>query len=734
MFFGGNNGFNFFHPDSIQDNPNVPPVAITAFEKLDTDHPEQGAIAETGISAKSEIALTHKNAIFSIEFAALNYVESHKNRYAYKLEGFNDNWIQLGTRRRATFTNLDPGEYVFRVKGSNNDGVWNEEGASLRIIIRPPWWKTWWAYALYGAIFFGLLYSLRRYEMNRQQFKHRAELEHVQVEKLQELDHLKSRFFANISHEFRTPLTLILAPIEDVLARVDEHISKKDLKLMQRSGQRLLRLINQMLDLAKLEAGKMQLQASDGDIVRFLRAVTMAFESQAARKQIVLRFRAEPERIIVCFDRKKLEDIMHNLLSNALKFTPPQGEITVAVAGGSGSSELSATAPATATVTVSDTGIGIPASHLPHIFDRFYRVEDSSALSKSDDSIKAASLDQIYTTRQEGIGIGLALVKELVELHHGSIQAESEEGKGTTFTISLPLAKAHLKPEEIEASGKLQVASEQVASEQDVIIPSIQDQATSGQQPETSNQEIVLVIEDNDDLRTYLREHLEREYKVMEAGDGEEGVEKALAAIPDLVISDVMMPKKDGYQVCAALKTDEKTSHIPVILLTAKAAAEEKMEGLETGADDYIVKPFNVAELLVRARNLIALRRKLRERFKGQVILKPSEIAVTSKDEAFLNRVLSAIEKHIGEEEFGVEELAGEAAMSRSQIHRKLQALTGRNCGQFILSVRLQRAAELLRQKAATVSEIAYQTGFGSPSYFVSCFKKQFGCTPSEYH
>ncbi len=782
MFFGGMNGVTAFHPDSIKDNPFVPPVVITACKRYNTEDAAGIAIIEKGISARKEVVFSYKDNIISFEFAALSFRNAEQNQYAYKLEGYREQWIQLGTRREATFTNLDPGTYVLRVKGSNNDGVWNEAGAALKIIIIPPWWKTWWAYTLYGVLFIGLLYSLRRYEMNRQQFKHRAELAHWQAErergeaeKLKELDRMKSRFFANLSHEFRTPLTLILGPAEQIEEEITSARMKEKLEIIKKNAQRLLRLINQLLDLSRLESGKMPLRAAPGDLVEFLQGLTMSFASLAERRGIALRFFSREEKLSAYFDRDKMEKIFTNLLSNALKFTPEGGEVSVqlsvsseqlpvtseqssvsghqssvnsdplSVAGGQSSVSIKHTRQKQQNtdhrslntdhcllITVTDTGIGIPQDRLPFIFDRFYQV-DSSA-----------------TREYEGTGIGLALAKELVELHRGTISVSSAEGKGSTFTVCLPLGKDHLKPEEVIAtavssnqysvfsestSGKLQVASEQqvfTPALQESIDPKIQQSTTPSIQP-SGDQPIILIVEDHADLRRYLREQLQPAYRVLEAANGAEGLEAACEAIPDLVISDVMMPKMNGYELCARLKTDERTSHVPVILLTAKAAARDKIAGFETGADDYLAKPFDSQELAARVKNLIAMRRKLRERFKSQVVLKPGEIAITSVDEAFLKKVMAAVEKHLGEEEFDVETLCREVGISRPQLHRKLTALTGQAANELIRTMRLQRAADLLAKNAGTIAEIAYMVGFGSQGYFTKCFQEQYGLTPREY-
>ncbi len=746
LFFLSYNGIVAFHPDSIKDNPFIPPVVITAFKRYNTDDASGVAIEEKGVSAKREISVSYKDNVLSFEFAALNYRNASKSQYAYKLEGFNDNWIQLGTKRDVTFTNLDAGAYTLRVKGSNNDGVWNEEGTSLKIIVTPPWWRTRWAYAAYVMLFGAALYGWRRFELNRVKLRNELKMKNFEAQKLQEMDHMKSRFFANISHEFRTPLTLILGPLEQLHAEQFKGNVKEVYAMMLRNGQRLLRLINQLLDLARLEAGRMTLQARPENIVGFLKGLVLSFASAAERKRIALSISAAEENLVVYFDRDKLEKIVSNLLSNALKFTPDGGRVEVVVASSRENTPLNppsrgdfgiapssqrehntippsrgarGVSPQYVQISVTDTGSGIPKDQLDKIFDRFYQVDASQ------------------TREHEGTGIGLALTKELVELHRGEILVESEAGRGTKFIVRLPLGKAHLKAEEI-ASDQLSVTSEQFAR--------IEDRASSDEQPSlqqsttpsihahmTSDENVILIVEDNADVRTYIRQYLAPTFQVIEAVDGVEGAQMALASIPDLIITDVMMPKRDGNELCRILKTDEKTSHVPIIMLTAKADSESKVHGLETGADDYLIKPFDSKELLARVHNLIKQRRQLRERFSREIVLKPQDIAITPRDEVFLNKVKTVVEKHLSNENFEVEELGKQVGMSRSQLHRKLRALTDQTPSQFVRSMRLARAVELLKQDAGTVAEIAYQVGFGSQAYFTKCFHEQFGCSPKEY-
>ncbi len=706
-----------------------------------------GSFADPASAIKTPV-LAFENNTIRFEFAAPYYDNPSSNRYQFLLEGFEKGWSNWAGETFVDYRHLPEGRYRFRVRARNiYHNIGDEAVFALEIL--PPWYRTWWSYSLLGALVMALLYSFRRYEMNRQQHKHRAELESVAAEKLKELDKLKSDFFANISHEFRTPLTLILGPTEQLLEQNTNGESKK-LTTIRRNAQRLLQLVDQLLDLSKLERGKLKMQAAPGDFVAYLKGLAMSFESLAERKGIELQFVAEPcesqsDRDSqglseTYFDRDKIEKIFTNLLSNAFKFTASGGTVRVAVSlrsdcplrtfplnknghqimhphcqvcireGDKKQPQLCAE------VTITDTGQGIPSEQLPHIFDRFYQVDSSS--------------HRVHG----GSGIGLALVKDMVDLHHGSIVVNSKEGKGTAFTICLPLGKAHLQPDEILTTAvEPHTPVFRDYDQVDEFPEQTLNRAANNKPSASGSGELILLIEDNADVRAYIREQLQKEYTIMEAADGETGIAKAVEVVPDLIISDVMMPKKNGYEVCSTLKTDPRTSHIPIVLLTAKAREREKLTGFETGADAYVLKPFRQQELAVRVRNLIELRRKLRAKYSTATVIKPSEVEATSMDRDFLQRVIAIIEAGMAEEDFTTEALAGEVAMSVSQLNRKLNALIGQPAGKLIRSMRLQRAADLLAQKSGTVAEICYAVGFGEQANFSRAFKKQFGCSPSAY-
>ena len=530
------------------------------------------------------------------------------------------------------------------------------------------------------------------------------------LEKEQAVEKMQSRFFTNITHEFRTPLTLILAPIATMSEKITDPRLSQQLNIMKKNGRRLLTLVNQLLDLSKLESGNLKLNVAPGNIISIIKGVTMSFQSLAESKQIELLVHSEAREPILYFDQDKIEKVLSNLLSNAFKFTAPGGRIQVTVQS-----------PAIAKnkdlkeylqIIVKDTGKGIPAEKVAHIFNRFYQADDS------------------LVREFGGSGIGLALTKEFIDLHHGSIEVFSQETKGTEMVLRLPMGKEHFIAAGINVQDKIE---DSFLQEEENTLPIISgnDDYNEGTAPD-QQKPIVLLIEDNAEVRQYIKEILMEDYTVIQAADGEAGVEKAGEQIPDLILSDVMMPKMNGYQVCKILKNTEKTSHIPIILLTAKASIESKLEGLQTAADDYLTKPFVSGELLARVHNLIQSRKKLREKFRGQIILKPSEIVSSSIDEVFLNRLMKIVEENMGDDLFGVERLSDKMGMSRSQLHRKLNALIGKGPSQLIRSFRLTRAHDLLKVNAATLAEIAYTVGFSSPSYFSKCFREQFGYTPSD--
>ncbi|MDH4058346.1 MAG: ATP-binding protein, partial [Cyclobacteriaceae bacterium] len=709
IYFGGVNGLSIFDPDSIRTNETYPPIYITDlkihYKSLSAKNDESGndpVYLQKAVHLTKEITLPFDQNSITIEFAALNYIASLKNLYAYTLINFDKDWNYAAIGRSATYTNINPGTYTFKVKASNNDGVWNEEGTSLVITILPPPWKTWWAYSGYAIVFILLLTVGRNEIVKREQLKSKAKLKEAEAEKYQELDTLKSRFFANISHEFRTPLTLILAPLDKRIAAATETTEKNELTMMRRNATRLLTLVNQLLELSRLEAGTLKLNIRTQSLHKFITYIASQFSSMADSRAIHFELRAD-HSIELSFDPDKLEKIVTNVLSNAFKFTPSGGAITISLSQYKSTPHFP---EGYAQIIITDSGSGIEAQHIERIFDRFYQVDTSS------------------TREYEGSGIGLALAKELVELHKGSISVASTPGVGSSFTIQLPLGTLQMQTDDVVESFEA-ISTESPSLENDSTIS--EKVAEEGLLPK------LLIVEDNSDLRSYLRNILDGYYEIHEASDGEHGLAIALELIPDLILTDLMMPKVDGLQLCGKLKGSETTSHIPIMLLTAKADIETKLEGLNTGADDYLAKPFDARELKSRIHNLIEIRRKLQKKFSNQFSLAASEIKVDSLDTQFLKKVKQTIEDRIGDPSLSVESLSEEIAMSNVQLYRKLKALTGMTANELIRNIRLDRAASLLKQHAGNVSEVAFQVGFNNLSYFAKCFKEKFNVSPSAF-
>ena len=714
LFFGGVGGLVSFNPADFRINKYIPKVIITSFKHYNINDGKM--IEEKGISEKKEISLSHKENILSFEFSLLNFNNSLKNNYAYKLEGYNNNWIHLGTKRDVTFTNLSPGKYTLFVKGSNSDGVWNKEEASIILLITPPWWQTWWAYILFGFSILFTLYFIRRYELGRIKLRNQLKIEKVEIGTLRKLDTLKTKFFTNISHEFRTPLTLILGQIDSVQSTNLDVKLKEKLHVAYKNAQRILRLVNQLLDLSKIDAGKFKLNTKTYNIVSFLKNIFFSFESSAEKKNIELKLLTSKDEICVEMEYEKMEKVFYNIISNAFKFTSNGGKITIEISTIpkiKDNKYIQESSSKTVIISIRDNGIGIPQNRQPMIFNRFYQVNSSE------------------TDHFSGTGIGLAIAKELVELHKGTISVISEEGKGTEFIITLPVSKNTNAKTDIDTTESSNKFIDEKNKE-------LSDLNQNEKNPDTdititNNKQIILIVEDNADIRNYIKEQLTANYCLIEAENGLEGFELAENRIPDLIITDVMMPKLDGYEFSKKLRQSEKTSHIPIIMLTAKASLDEKIEGLETGIDAFLTKPFNAKELGVRISKLLYQREQLRKKYGHITQLKPSEINVQSIDQVFIKKVLDVIEQNIETEIFGVETLASKVNMSVSQLNRKLGAIISQSSGKLIRSMRLQRAADLLKHNSGTIAEICYQVGFSDQANFTRAFKKQFGKSPSAY-
>jgi signal transduction histidine kinase/DNA-binding response OmpR family regulator/ligand-binding sensor domain-containing protein len=703
MIIAGMAGLSIVHADSVVPDRTPPTLALS--NMTINDEPFIPPLSSSGTAS---LHLDHTQNVLEVTFAAFDYDGRGTVRYHYQLEGIDKNWVSPENRRFVRYAGLPPGDYVLRIKATSAWNRWPDQQITMSVAIAPPWWKTPWAYAAYTLLLGSMLWIAYRDRLNRLRLRQQVAMEHFQREHLEEVDHLKSRFFANISHEFRTPLTLILGATDQVIAAPADASAGKKLVQIKDNAWRLLGLVNQLLDVSRLEAHAMKLQVAPGDMVRFIQRTVDAFESSAEAKKISLEFLPDVGTLPAFFDADKLGKILNNLLSNAFKFTQEGGSVKVTL------STTRETQPSAqgdnqprVSIIVADNGPGIAPEHAPHVFDRFYRVDDSHV--------------------SKGTGIGLALTKELVALHHGTISLQSTPGEGSVFTVTLPFGRDAFRPEEH--------ATEPIAAPEingAIAAHSVPGPVATSTPSPAEGRPTVLVVEDNEDLRTYVCELLFPEYQVAEAANGTEGFGRAVDTMPDLVISDVMMPVMDGMELCRSLKHDRRTSHVPVILLTARAGTENKMEGLDTGADDYVTKPFEAKELLARVRNLIQQRRLLREKFSAGVELKPGEVALTSLDDDLLKKAMAFVEEHMGEENLNADDIAVVVALSRRHLDRKLMGLTNLSGTEFIRHMRLQRAHEMLEKNTGTIAEVAYQTGFKSPSHFSSSFHERFGCSPSQ--
>lgn len=702
MYFGGNSGIVYFRPDEVRLNTEVPRVVITGFHlnvKARRDSPEDNQALFSRIGPQEEIRLKYWQNSFSIKYASLNYTSPQHNQYRYMLSGLEDHWNEVGNQSQAIYTDLRGGRYIFQVMGSNNDGLWNETIISIPVRIDPPPWFSWWAISLYTLLVLSAVLFIYAYNLRRIRVQHELEMKTRESESLQEIDRAKSRFFTSISHEFRTPLTLILDPAEQLYK--DEDTNPRQLRftnLIIKNAQRLLFLINQILDLAKLNSSQIKLKVEETDLVQFVRPVAQSFRSRAESLGLGYRILVPGQPVWVWIDKARIEQVLINLISNAFKFTT-SGEIILEIR-----EEID-----TVCIRVKDSGMGIPEDQIEHIFDNFYQVENP------------------ITKDMAGSGVGLYLVKQLVQLHHGLVEVSSELDKGSTFTVCFLKGKDHFPPEQVVSESQPQIIANSLDLE-----TALSAKLSVKETPGTSRPKL-LIVEDNPDMTQYLGEVLSEEYSVVKAKDGEEGFRKALEMNPDVVISDVMMPVMDGYAFCEKMKKDIRTSHIPVILLTAKILHEDKISGLQLGADDYLQKPFHLDELKLRIRYHLELREKIQEEFlRNFKINTETELAVSVNDK-LLQTVFSHIEEHMHDDQFGVEKLSKVAGMSRKHLNNKIKSLTKQNTNELIRSFRLRKAAYLLSEKGITVSEACYQVGFNNLSYFSKCFADLYGTRPSDY-
>ena len=699
---GGLYGVNVFAPDHIRYNkmlPNVMFTGLSLFDEAVKVGQSYGGrvLIEKDLNDVENVEFDYKQNIFSVSFASDNYNLPEKTQYMYKLEGFNNDWLTLPLGvHNVTFTNLAPGKYVLRVKAINSDGYVGIKEATLGIVVNPPFWMSWWAYLLYtvGLVIVLFLARYRMLKREREKF-HLQQIEN-EVAKNEEINNMKFRFFTNVSHELRTPLTLIISPLEGMLKETTDELQSTRLQLMYRNAQRLLHLVNQLLDFRKGEMSTHQLSLSEGDIISYVHSVCNSFLLMADKKHIQFSFFSGIDTFSMAFDADKVGKIVMNLLSNAFKFTPEGGRVTVMI-------EHVAGTPDILEIKIADTGIGISDVDKEHIFERFYQAGHKGVEETT------------------GNGIGLSLVRDFVTLHEGEVKVFDNIGMGSVFVIQFPVKHVETQVQLPEETGM------PAGDEED---KEMKEEAR--EETERKNFPLLLIVDDNEDFRIFMRYSLELQYRVKLAVNGKEAWEMMQEELPDLVISDVMMPQMDGNELCRLIKQDKRTAHIPVILLTARQNTEAKLEGLQTGADDYVTKPFNMTILVLRIRKLIELSRYHRVT-QGMIDPAPSEIVITSLDEKLIEKAIKYVEDNMSRTELSVEELSRELGMSRVHLYKKLLQITGKTPIEFIRVIRLKRAAQLLRESQLHVSEVAFEVGFNNPKYFSRYFKDEFGVLPSVY-
>lgn len=694
IYFGGLQGVMSFNPDKIENTLDSPEILITDFKLSNKSVPiTDSGILQQSIFLTDKLSLKYYQDIITLNFSALRYPYSSRMEYAIKLENFDSDWRNIGEERSVTYTNLRSGDYTFKVKAREKGMEWGINEASIEIEVLKPFWFEWWAYLIYALSLILVLYWLRKYTIAWERMKANLRLEKFTNEKNEEIHNIKQRFFMNISHEIRTPLTLIMGSLnglsKDMLSLKDQ----KRLKTVDRNATRLMNLIEELLNFRKLEAGSIKLEVSEYDIVGFMREIYLTFAQKAIDNGIDFQFTTSNERISIWFDKRQLEKTVVNIVSNAFKFTPNQGKIKIEIS----------TPKRQVCIRISDTGEGIPKDKLSKIFNRFY---------------------QNTVTNKSGFGMGLSIAHEIIKLHSGKIRVDSIEGKGSEFTISLPFGKRHFSDDTILQPKKpipvISQKEEKVSEERFEVIDS-------------DSSETVLIVEDHEELRDYIIEVLEDNFKVVEASDGKSGLEVALEQIPDLIISDIMMPEMDGVTFCKTLKTSVATSHIPVILLTALTSMDDRLRSYEIGADDYITKPFNKELLLVKVKSLLYNRELIRRKFDVDGLILPRELALNGTDQEFLEKFIKTIENHLDDPDFGANHLSREMSMSHSVLYKKIKALTGMNLIEFIRDYKLRIAKKLLEDQSSSVSEVCYKVGYSDRKYFSKLFKKRFGAPPSSF-
>lgn len=722
IYLGGNNGLVCFSPTNISRNKYIPPIKITKLliNNQPVDIKDKTQILSKSITRTTDITLKYNQVNITVEFAALNYLFPQNNRYMYFLEGYEDSWNGPGFKHQATYTNLPTGTYKLRIKACNNNEIWNENGICLSIHILPPPWKTWWAYSLYFLFFASIIYIIIFHFISKMKLENNIRLEQIEKQTQKQMHQSKLNMFTNFSHELRTPLTLILNPLKSILSETSLPAAHRNsLDIAYKNANRILTMVNQLLDLRKQESGNIQLRISESDIIKFTREIVIIFRELAHSKQINLVFSSQEDKIQTWFDPSLLEKVIYNILSNAIKNTPIEGKVCVIIKLLSSDNSIRSLYGRTNTLlansdtyielTIKDTGKGIPNKDIENIFVPFFQVNEQT-------------MPGAY-----GTGLGLHITKMIVELHHGLIYAENNPKGGACFRIILPMNKLLFKENEFSnPSSNYQIAPTQISH--------------SGQEKDCNQNSfyrkdtpIILIVDDNLDIRLFMKTQLQQNYRIFEGENGQKGWEIAQKIIPDLILTDIMMPIMDGMELCVKIKSNVKTSHIPVILLTARTSVLQIEEGLMTGADDYITKPFDSDLLKIRIKNIIENRKRLKEVYLKNFTVDIPQPVATQLDDLFLTRAYDYVKQNMSDPDLSIEAFGNQLSLSRTQLYRKIKALTGMSPSMFVSTLRLKFAAELLSKTTLSVSEIAYQVGFSNPSYFTTSFKKLYNITPTEY-
>lgn len=721
LYFGSYEGLNYFNPTKINIVEKASSLYFSDFKLFNKSlNPNVDSSPLNKVISKTKsIVLNHKQSVFTIEYVGINYNYSKKNLYAYYLEGFEKEWNYVGNVRSANYTNIEPGKYTFKVKSANSDGSWNNTPLELEIEILKPWWKTYKAFFLYSILFLSFLVYINNMYQSRFKAKQAVILEKDKLNQLEKLNAKKLQFFTNISHEFKTPLTLILNPLEDILKIPNLPLQlKSKIITVYKSSDRLSKLIEELMDFNKLQFNKMLLKVKSVEVIEFTKEIISYFDQEKIQRNLSIHFETTEQKIQGWLDPKMLEKIIFNIISNAFKFTPDGGALFISIEKLEGNNRLviDNLKVASFAITIKDTGYGIPKKDLKRIFDRFYQVN---------------SLNKVY---YGSTGIGLEVVKEFVELHKGTIQVESELGHGTTFKVLFPIGKEFFNADQIieevfEPRNNKSFLLDTSSNKNDDDMLFIEKDNNGNK--DTARVHTLLIVEDNAELRNYLKQELSKTYKIITAENGKRGYELAVQKLPDIILTDVIMPVMDGLQLCKQIKADLKTSHIPLLMLSAKSMVNDRLEGIDSGADIYLSKPFDFDILKSSLAQLITSRQILFKKFYTGVA-KGGKDNITSLDNSFIQKVLNFIVENINDPQLNVDMLSDKVFLSRSQLYRKIKTLTGVSANELIRNVRLEKAQQLIIEGNSNINEISYAVGFASASYFAKCYKVKYGHLPTQ--